>query len=331
MSPQLARVALGDIQQPVAADLERVVAELRRIIAADFPIITEVNEHLLRMKGKLFRPTLLLLSHQAVGAGDPRAVTLAAVVELIHLATLVHDDSVDHSVLRRGLPTLNALFSHQTAVIMGDYLYSRAIIELVRLDDLEPLRVLSRVTNEMTVGEMRQLEAHDKLAYGEAEYDQLIRSKTASLFSAACEVGALRSAPPPGCRGALARFGLYLGMAFQITDDLLDYTQPEAVTGKPSGLDLREHKVTLPLIAALDQMSAADRRLVADLMETPQPADELVSEVIRRVEAAGGLDYAKQRALGLAQQAEAELEALPAAAAREALRDSIGYAVERRS
>ena len=171
MSQQVARVTLRDVQRPVAAELEQVVVELQRVIAADFPIVSDVNEHLLQMKGKLFRPTLLLLSHQASGARDPRAVTLAAVVELIHLATLVHDDSVDHSVLRRGLPTINALFSHQIAVIMGDYLYSRAIIELVRLDDHEALRVLARVTNEMTVGEMRQLEAHDKLAYGESAYD----------------------------------------------------------------------------------------------------------------------------------------------------------------
>ncbi len=329
MSQQVTPASLRDIQRPVAAQLERVVGELRRIIAADFPTIAEVNGHLLRMKGKLFRPTLLLLSNQASGADDPRAVTLAAVVELIHLATLVHDDSVDHSVLRRGMPTLNALFSHQVAVIMGDYLYSRAIIELVRLDDVEPLRVFARVTNEMTIGEMRQLEAHDKLAYAEPQYDQLIRSKTASLLSGACEVGAL-SAPPPH-REALARFGLRLGMAFQVTDDLLDYTEPEAVTGKPSGLDLKEHKVTLPLIAALARMDPEDRRLVAELMETPDPADELVVEVIRLVEVVGGLEYARRRALELAQQAEAELEILPPSPARDALRDSIAYAVERRS
>jgi octaprenyl-diphosphate synthase len=281
------------------------------------------------MKGKLFRPTLLLLSHQAAGLKDPRAVTLAAVVELIHLATLVHDDSVDHSVLRRGLPTINALFSHQIAVIMGDYLYSRAIIELVRLEDHEALRVLARVTNEMTVGEMRQLEAHDKLAYGESAYDELIRAKTASLLSGACEVGAL-TAPPP-FRHALARFGMLLGMAFQITDDLLDYTQPEAVTGKPSGLDLREHKVTLPLIAALARVSADGRRVIAELMEAAEPGDDLVSEVIRLVESAGGLETARQRALDLAQQADAELDVLPPSPARDALQGSIAYAVERRS
>ena len=331
MSQQVARVSLRDVQRPVAGELEQVVVELRRVIAADFPIVSEVNDHLLHMKGKLFRPTLLLLSHQAAGSKDPRAVTLAAVVELIHLATLVHDDSVDHSVLRRGLPTINALFSHQIAVIMGDYLYSRAIIELVRLDDHEALRVLARVTNEMTVGEMRQLEAHDKLAYGESAYDALIRAKTASLLSGACEVGALTA--PAHFRHALARFGMLLGMAFQITDDLLDYTEPEAVTGKPSGLDLREHKVTLPLIAALARMPAEGpgRLVVAELMEVAEPSDDLVAEVIRLVEGAGGLETSRQRALDLAQQAEAELDVLPPSPARDALQGSIAYAVERRS
>src|SRR5881394_1542074 len=251
------------------------------------------------------------------------------VAELIHLATLVHDDSVDHSVLRRGLPTINALFSHQIAVIMGVYLYSRAIIELVRLEDLEALRVLARVTNEMTVGEMRQLEAHDKLAYGEAEYDALIRAKTASLLSGACEVGALTV--PANYRQALARFGMLLGMAFQITDDLLDYTEPEAVTGKPSGLDLREHKVTLPLIAALARVGPEGRRVVVALMEAAEPTDDLVAEVIRLVETAGGLETARQRALDLAQRAEAELDVLPPSPARDALQGSIAYAVERRS
>jgi octaprenyl-diphosphate synthase len=329
MSEQAIRVALSDIQRPVAADLDRVAAELRRIIAADFPIIADANDHLLRMKGKLFRPTLLLLSHQAAGGGDPRIVTLAAVVELIHLATLVHDDSVDHSALRRGMPTLNALFSHQVAVIMGDYLYSRAIIELVRVGDLDPLQVFARVTNEMTIGEMRQLEAHDKLAFNEEQYDLLIRAKTASLLSGACEVGTLR-APKP-VREALARFGMLLGMAFQITDDLLDYTQPEAVTGKPSGLDLKEHKVTLPLIVALPRLSPDERQVVSRLMATATPSDAQVAEVMHMVEAAGGLDNARRRALDLAQRAEAELAALPASTARESLRDSIAYAVERRS
>jgi octaprenyl-diphosphate synthase len=305
-----------------------VQRELRRIIESDFGLIVEVNGHLLQMQGKMFRPTLLLLSEEASSVRDPRAPTLAAVIELIHLATLVHDDSVDHSVLRRGMPTINALFSHQISVIMGDYLYSRAVVELTRLGDLEPLRVLSRVTNEMTVGEMRQLMALEPLAFSEAEYDLLIRSKTASLVSGACEVGALKAEPAE--RNSLRRFGEYLGMAFQVIDDLLDYVGDKSVTGKPSGSDLREHKVTLPLIFALERMDSSARKQVERLMATPEPSDDQIADVVGLVAEIGGLEYARERAQRLAEQAESELDALPAGPAREALRASITYVLDRR-
>ena len=271
MTAHLAPVSLAALQQRLRPRLEQVQQELRRIVQADFGLITEVNAHLFQMQGKMFRPTLLLLADEATGSRDPRVTLLAAVTELIHLATLVHDDSVDHSVLRRGMPTINALFSHQVSVIMGDYLYSRAVIELVRLDDLEPLRVLSRVTNEMTVGEMRQLLAHDPLQFSEEQYDLLIRAKTASLVSGACEIGALRAQPEE--RAALRRFGEALGMAFQIVDDLIDYTEAASVTGKPFGSDLREHKVTLPLIAALPRMDGGERQAVSQLLRSPEPND----------------------------------------------------------
>lgn len=329
MGPQLAPVSLAAIQRPMSRDLDAVLAELRRIIAAELPQVAEVNRHVLRMRGKLFRPTLLLLSAEACGARSSRDVTLAAVLELIHLATLIHDDSVDHSVLRRGQPTVNARFSHQVAVIMGDFLYSRAIIELVALDDPEPLRVMARVTNEMTLGEMRELAAHDALDYSEEEYDELIRSKTASLMSAACEIGALRGTESQ--RDHLRAYGLALGMAFQITDDLLDYTGTESETGKPTGLDLREHKITLPLIAALPRLSAEDRRAVEHLMADPTPSDALIAQLIGAVEASGGLAAARERAVQFAERADAALEHLPPRPAREALRDCITYAIERRS
>ena len=328
MSSQLAPITLAGLQRPVRSRLEQVPHELRRIVEADFGLIAQVNSHLFQMQGKMFRPTLLLLADEATGTRDSRTITLAAVVELIHLATLVHDDSVDHSVLRRGMPTVNSLFSHQVSVIMGDYLYSRAVIELVRLDDLEPLRVLSRVTNEMTVGEMRQLLAHEPLEFSEESYDLLIRAKTASLLSGACEVGALRASPDE--RAALRRYGEALGMAFQIVDDLLDYTGDPSVTGKPTGSDLREHKVTLPLIAALPRMGAAGRQQVDALMDAAEPDDARIAAVIAAVAEAGGLDYARERALRLAQQADGELDALPPSPARDALRAAITYVVDRR-
>ncbi len=225
MTSQIAPVDLATIQRPVHEHLDNVFEELRRIIVSDFAFIAEVNAHLMRMRGKFFRPTLVLLASKATDNVTPSDVTLSAVVELIHLATLVHDDSVDHSVLRRGEPTINALFSHQVAVIMGDYLYSRAIIELVELDDRVPLQVMSRVTNEMTVGEMRELQAYDTLEYSEADYHELIRCKTASLIAGACDIGARRA--PAHVRDALRRYGLRLGMAFQVADDVLDYTETE--------------------------------------------------------------------------------------------------------
>jgi octaprenyl-diphosphate synthase len=323
-----AGITLASLQASLRPRLETVEAELRRIIRSDFGLIAEVNGHLLQMQGKMFRPTLLLLGEEACGVPEERAEILAAVVELIHLATLVHDDSVDHSVLRRGMPTINALFSHQVSVIMGDYLYSRAVVELTRLGDIEPLRVLSRVTNEMTVGEMRQLMAHEPLAFSETEYDLLIRAKTASLLSGACEVGALRAGARE--REALRRFGDALGMAFQIVDDLLDYTEEEAVTGKPSGNDLREHKVTLPLIHALPRLTPDARREVAGLMASPEPTDQQIARVIVLVAQAGGLEYARERAQRLAEQADRELDALPPSPARDTLRDSITYVLDRR-
>jgi octaprenyl-diphosphate synthase len=178
------------------------------------------------------------------------------------------------------------------------------------------------------VGEMRQLLAHDPLQYSEEDYDLLIRSKTASLVSGACEVGALRAAAEE--RLALRRFGEALGMAFQIVDDLLDYVGDPSVTGKPTGSDLREHKVTLPLIAALPRMGDSDRRRVADLLLAPEPTDAQIHAVVEAVSEAGGLDYARERALRLAEQADQELDRLPGSPARDALRASIVYVVDRR-
>ncbi len=326
--PQLGPVALDDLQEPVLERLGRVETEMRRLIEEDFPLISEVNQHLLRMRGKMFRPTLVLLADEATGAPSGRGETLAAVIELIHLATLVHDDAVDHSALRRGMPTINAQFSHQISVIMGDFLYSRAVVELVRLGDLDALRILARVTNEMTIGEMRQLLAHDPLAFTEEQYDLLIRAKTASLISGACEVGGLGAGTE--VRQALATFGERMGMAFQIIDDLLDYTADARDTGKPSGLDLREHKVTLPLIHALPRFSAAERKLVTALMRNPEPTDAEIAGVVSAVDARGGLDSARSRAQRLIGEADDALQQLPPSDARETLRASLGYVLDRR-
>ena len=321
--------ALRGIQAPVHERLEEVVVEMRRIVTADLPMIEQVSGHLLQMRGKMFRPTLALLASQTDGAPEPRVVTVASVVELMHLASLVHDDSVDHSALRRGLPTVNSLFSHQVSVIMGDFLYSRALEALVALSDLDLLRVLTHVSSQLTIGEMRQLAAVERLAFTEPEYESLIEAKTASLLSAACETGAMCGASRH--RAALKRFGARLGMAFQVADDILDYTETASVTGKPTGLDLREHKVTLPLIAALPKLSPAARGSVDALFASEAPSDEQIQEVVGLVTEAGGIDAARRRGEQYALEADAALRGLPDTPARAALADAILYVMDRRS
>lgn len=327
-TPSALAAALRDIQAPVHTALSQVSGELWRIVAADVPLVREVQDHLMGMKGKLFRPTLLLLASSIEDRSPPRAITYAAVVELMHLATLVHDDAVDHSVLRRGMPTVNSLFSHQVSVIMGDFLYLRALRELVTMGDLEAMRSITQASNEMTLGEIRQLGAYDALAFSESDYETLIRAKTAALFMAACDVGALCGAPR--YRQAVTRFGERLGMAFQVADDLLDYTEQQEMTGKPSGLDLKEHKVTLPLIAALREMPSSARARVEALFASVEPEDDAIAEVVGIVRDHGGLEYARRRADQFSHEAEEALAELPESAARSALLDSIAYVVERR-
>jgi octaprenyl-diphosphate synthase len=312
----------------VRSSLDRVGDEIKRIVLSDFSDIEDVNEHLLFMRGKLFRPTLLLLASQVEGRKPDDALAFAAVVELVHLATLVHDDAVDHSVLRRGLPTVNALWTHQVAIIMGDYLYSRGVSELARVGNLEALAVLANAANEMSVGEMRQLTSYDALDFSEDDYYRLIAAKTASLMAAACEMGALAGAV--GHREALARYGHSLGMAFQIADDLLDYTGVEAVTGKPTGHDLRERKVTLPLVAALERVTPAEEAAIRAFFTLVDPTDEDIARVVEVVEERGGLVYAGERAAHYADLAFAALEELPEGPAVTALRDAVVYAVDRR-
>ncbi len=320
--------ALRGIQAPVRERLDLVTAAMQEIVSSGVPMVEEVSHHLLGMRGKMFRPTLTLLSSELEGRPEPRAVRLSAVIELMHLATLVHDDSVDHSATRRGLPTVNSMFSHQVSVIMGDFLYSRALRALVAIRDFDVVRVVTDVSSELSMGEMRQLAAIDALHFGEPEYELLIRAKTASLISAACESGALCGAAR--YRERMARFGDRLGMAFQVVDDILDYTEDESVTGKPSGNDLREHKVTLPLIAALPSLSPAARQQVEQLFAADAPTDAAIQDVVGIVADAGGIEYARRRGEQYAQEAEDALLGVPDSPARTALVEAIAYVTDRR-
>jgi octaprenyl-diphosphate synthase len=319
---------LAELQAPVRERVDRVVEEIRRITLSDFEPQEEVSQYLLQLPGKLFRPTLLLLSSEVGGRPHADALPLAAVVELVHLATLVHDDAVDHSVLRRGLPTVNHLWNHQVAIITGDFLYSRSVMELTRVGRIEAIRALAEASNRMSVGELRQLVAYDSLDFTEADYTQLIAHKTASLMAAACEIGTLVG--PTEHRESLRRFGEALGMAFQIADDLLDYEGSQEVTGKPVGHDLRERKVTLPLVEAMRRVGPGDQERIRRFFTRVEPTQDEIEAIVSIVQEAGGLEYARERAREYADEAAAALDGMDETGeAMDALRASIDYAVER--
>lgn len=320
--------SLESIREPVRERVAEIDGCIAEIVASDFGAVERVNAYLLSMRGKLLRPTLLLLSNEIGGSSSREAVRLGALVELVHLATLVHDDAVDHSVRRRGEPTINSRWSHQVAVIMGDYLYSRAVTEIARMGRIEAIEILAGAANRMAVGEMRQLVSHEALDFSEEDYDRLCACKTASLLAASCDLGQLFGSGE--YREPLATFGFELGMAFQITDDLLDYTASSSTTGKPVGQDLREHRVTLPLIAALRAMGDAERRRVSELFDDAAPSSEHVEEVQELVSRRGGLTYARDRAAAHLEEARGQLAMLPESEARTALERSTVY-VEKRS
>ncbi|MFQ5890283.1 MAG: polyprenyl synthetase family protein [Gemmatimonadota bacterium] len=318
---------LESLQALVYDRLAGVERMLGSMVTADFQAIDDVNEHILSSRGKLLRPTLLLLSNEVGGRPSEAAIPLGAVVELLHVATLVHDDAIDHSPQRRGMPTVNSRWTHQVAIIMGDYLYSRAVVEITQLRSVDAIRILAMAANRMTIGEMRQLCAHDTLGMTEEDYYRLCECKTASLMSAACELGALFGRSE--YREPLRSFGHDLGMAFQIVDDLLDYTAESDVTGKPSGLDLREHKVTLPLIAALPKLAAPARALIEELFADPAPSESLVSQAVEMIEGEGGLEYSRRCAEEFGARARGHLAALPEEPSVQLLGAAVDYVLER--
>lgn len=320
-----------EVQRPVRRELEKVQERLRGLFRTPIPILNEVGGHVLATRGKKFRPTLLLLTARLRGQLGEEAIVCATVVELVHAAALIHDDSVDRSTLRRGMPTVNGLWTDEMAIIMGDYMYAQAMALLVENKQTAAMGILAQVVTDMSCGQALEFQHAFDLDVTEAQYEQLILGKTGSLIGASTEIGAgLNGGARARARRAdYRRFGDRVGIAFQIVDDLFDYLGDPAVTGKPVGYDLIEGKVTLPLIAALRNATDADqrrlRRLAARRRFTPAQFDDLRSAIER----AGGFDYARRRARALADEARGILAPEPRGSAKRALTAAIDYAVDR--
>ncbi len=293
----------------IAQDMQEVDQVIARRLDSGVPLIGEVSRYIIAAGGKRLRPALLLLACGALGYRGEQRFSLAAVVEFIHTATLLHDDVVDDSALRRGNATANETFGNPASVLVGDFLYSRAFQMMVDAKNMRVMQVLADATNVIAEGEVLQLMNMHNAALDEAGYLQVIRSKTAKLFEASARVGAILADSSPEMEEACATYGQALGTAFQVIDDVLDYTGEADVMGKNLGDDLREGKTTLPLIAAMQRGTSGQKAIIREAIETGGVS--MLDQVVNIVKTTGALDVARLAATQEAQRAIAAAQQLP--------------------
>lgn len=311
-------------------DMDSVNALIRERMASEHaPRIPEVTAHLVEAGGKRLRPMLTLAAARLCGYGGPYHVHLAATVEFIHTATLLHDDVVDESRQRRGRPTANLLWDNKSSVLVGDYLFSRSFQLMVETGSLRVLDILANASATIAEGEVLQLTASQDLATNEAIYLQVVRGKTAALFAAATEVGGVIAGAPEDQVQALHTYGDALGIAFQIVDDLLDYGGSSATIGKNTGDDFRERKLTLPVIKAVAAADPAERAFWSRVIEKGDQREGDLEQAIALLVRHGALDQTRAEALAWANRAKAALDRLPAHDLRDMLTDLADYVVAR--
>jgi octaprenyl-diphosphate synthase len=321
------RPALARLMAPIAADLADVERRLERELRHPDPFIDELARHSFRLAGKRLRPALLLLSAQAVGSVTDEHRTLAAVVEMVHTATLIHDDVLDEAEVGRHRDTVNARWSNQTSVLLGDYLFTHAFYLASTLDTTFGCRAIGEATNTVCEGELRQTAAAGDFWLSRDAYLAIIEAKTAELCACCCRLGAHYSGGDPTIVERLTRYGRLLGNAFQIVDDLLDVEGDEQVTGKSLGTDLAHRKMTLPLILLRDQLSEADASRLQELFEESDSSHEAL--LCDWLEESGALSLARRMAEDLAAQAAAEVVDLPDTPARRTLVELTRFVVAR--
>jgi len=318
---------LAAIQALVADDLAAVDRTIIEHLHSDVVLVNQVAQHIVHSGGKRLRPLLTLLGARACGYAGALHVPLAAIVEFIHTATLLHDDVVDDSNLRRGQLTANAMFGNEASVLVGDFLYSRAFQMMVAAGSMQVMDIMAQTTNAIAEGEVMQLlNVHDPDT-SEERYLEVIHAKTARLFEAAARIGAVVAGVQPSWQEALGRYGLHLGVAYQLVDDVLDYRGAADQIGKNVGDDLAEGKPTLPLIHALRAGGEPDRALLREAIE--QGGLSRIDAVIGAVERAGAIDYTARRAQEEALRAGEALHAIPISPFREALEALARFAVSR--
>jgi len=322
--------ALSQIFEPIRADLEKVDLEFAQHIQSRVALIPQIGQYIQKAGGKRMRPAVLLMASRLSGYEGDRAILYSAVVEFIHTATLVHDDIIDDSELRRGRVAVHSRWGNDITVLLGDYLYIKSMALALTHDTLDIVRVLCDVTLKMIEGELYQLTKNGDADISEDEHFEIIRRKTAYLFGGCAQIGGMLGKVPTEREQALREYGFNLGIAFQLVDDLLDYTGDAQAVGKPIGSDLREGKVTLPLIHLLKQSNDGNgSRIIREIIASRTVTAEQWSELLQCLKDHASIDYAHRRAVEFAERAKKPLYAFPPSSERDALLALPDYVLSR--
>ncbi len=318
---------VDSIKAPILKELSAFEDHFRNAMKSRVPLLDKITHFIIKRKGKQMRPMFVFLAAKCLGEISQSTFRAASVIELIHTATLVHDDVIDDAMERRGFLSLNAIWKNKIAVLVGDYLLSRGLLMSVDNDDFPLLKIISTSVKKMSEGELLQLEKSRGINLDEEVYLNIIEQKTASLIASCCEAGARSTQASAEQCQAMRDFGTAVGMAFQIKDDLFDYGTDDV--GKPVGIDIKEKKITLPLLYSLNEGSWAERRKIIFLLKNHRNKKANILKIVDFVKEKGGLEYAKQKMLWYRDQALQHLSIIPESQAKSSLLDLLAYTIER--
>jgi octaprenyl-diphosphate synthase len=318
---------VSELKAPIDDELRLFEKKFKEAMRSDVALLDKISYYIVQRKGKQVRPMFIFLAAKMCGGVTEATYTGASLIELLHTATLVHDDVVDDAYERRGFFSVNALWKNKIAVLVGDYLLSKGLLLSLEQKQYRLLHIVSDAVKRMAEGELLQMEKARRLDIDEAIYYEIIRNKTASLIAAACETGAASATQDEALIEKLRLLGENIGIAFQIKDDLFDYG--EADIGKPRGIDIKERKMTLPLIYALNNSSWSEKRQMINIVKNHNTDKKKVAELIEKVRQKGGISYTESKMLEYKNRAFAILEDIPDSEAKEGLRDLVNYITER--
>jgi octaprenyl-diphosphate synthase len=319
---------LSEISYPIAAELKTFEAAFKAQMQSSVPLLDKVTQYIYKRKGKQMRPMFVFFTAQLCGAITPATHRGAALVELLHTATLVHDDVVDDAYLRRGFLSINAVWKNKIAVLVGDFLLAKGLLLSLNNDDFNLLKIVSRAVQQMSEGELLQIEKARRLDIKEDVYYEIIRQKTASLIASCCACGAASAGVEQQMVDQLHLFGEHVGMAFQIKDDLMDFGYDDI--GKPKGIDIKEKKLTLPLIYALQKVSTAEKNKMIKLVKNHHEEKKTFTIILNFINAQGGMDYAAQKMMEYKHKAIAILAEFPDSSAKESLIQLVDFTINRK-